>query len=434
MATTDHTLLITGGAGFIGTAASAGLADRFGRVVALDALIPQVHARQARPAALDPRVELVVGDVRDPGVWDGLLEGFRPDVVLHLAAETGTGQSLAESTLHTSTNVVGTSQMLDAFVRHQAIPGRLILASSRAVYGEGAWRRTDGTLPAATAPAAGDRGTVPVARSSVPAGGDTTTLATDTTDGTSGCANEPIFFPQGREVKTPATAATDRASGCANEPIFYPAQRTPAQLAAHQWDFPGAEPLPMRADTVAPHPASVYAVTKLTQEMLLATWASAYDTRLAVVRLQNVYGPGQSLSNPYTGIMSLFCRLARQGRTIPVYEDGAIRRDFILIDDVVDALLAVVDTPSSDGTIGETLDIGTGEHQTILRAAQEIAHLYGAPDPVVTGQYRLGDVRHAWADPSRTYEVLGWTARWTLAEGVKRLIDWIEAQGDVPAA
>jgi dTDP-L-rhamnose 4-epimerase len=348
---------VTGGAGFIGVALSAGLADRFGRVVALDSLLPQVHAAPVRPAGLDPRVDLVVGDVRDPAAWDALLEGFRPHTVIHLAAETGTGQSLRDSTLHTSANVVGMSQMLDAFTRHAAIPARLILASSRAVYGEGAWRRADGT-------------------------------------------------------------------------VFYPGQRRAADLDRGRWDFPEAEPLAMDARTVQPQPVSVYAVTKLAQEWLGRTWAAAFGAGFAVVRLQNVYGPGQSLSNPYTGIMSLFCRLARQGRAIPVYEDGVMRRDFVLIDDVAAALLAVVDRPAADGRV---LDIGSGEAQTILSAAQAIARHYGAPEPEITGQYRLGDVRHAWADPAAAREVLGFSARYRLADGVARLAEWIERQPDVPA-
>ncbi|MDR1214406.1 MAG: NAD-dependent epimerase/dehydratase family protein [Propionibacteriaceae bacterium] len=349
----QQTCLVTGGAGFIGVAASGGLARRFGSVVALDCLLPQVHNQPHRPADLDPAVRLVQGDVCDPEVWDGLLAEVRPDVVLHLAAETGTGQSLRQSTLHTAANVVGTSQMLDAFVRHDALPSRVILTSSRAVYGEGAWRSlSDGS-------------------------------------------------------------------------VFYPGQRKIDDLEAGRWDFPDAQPLPMSATTTTPQPVSVYAVTKLTQEHLLGVWAAAFGVDLAVLRLQNVYGPGQSLSNPYTGIMSLFCRLARSGQAIPLYEDGEIRRDFVLIDDVAQALLAVIDRPAANG---HTIDIGSGRIQTIRTAAEAIATHYGAPYPVVTGQYRLGDVRHAWADPTQASQLLNWRAGYDLDEGVARLAKWIESQ------
>ena len=357
MDTNPDVCLVTGGAGFIGTAIAAGLLKRYARVIALDSLLPQVHATGHRPAALDARVELVVGDVRDGAALDALITSDRPGTVIHLAAETGTGQSLTQATLHTSTNVVGTSQLMDSFTRTGLLPRRLILASSRAVYGEGAWM--------------------------------------------------------------------ERHSGT----VFYPGQRSLDQLEAYQWDFPGADALPMRADTTVPHPVSVYGVTKLAQEMLLTTWGLSFGVPVSIVRLQNVYGPGQSLSNPYTGIVSLFCRIARQGGTIPVFEDGDIRRDFVLIDDVAAAFMALIDHPEANGHI---LDIGSGESQTILQAAQLIAAYYKAPEPLITRQYRLGDVRHAWADSSQTERILDWQPKWKLADGITRLADWIEHQPDVP--
>lgn len=348
----DETVLVTGGAGFIGCAMSAGLADRYARVVALDSLHPQVHARAERPAALDPRVELVVGDVTDAGTWDPLLAGVRPDVVVHLAAETGTGQSLTHATRHASVNVVGTARMLDALVAHGALPRRVVLTSSRAVYGEGAWRTADGA-------------------------------------------------------------------------VVQPPQRTAASLASGVWDVPGATPLPMRADRVAPAPVSVYGSTKLAQEHLLTSWARALGVQSVVLRLQNVFGPGQSLTNPYTGIVSLFCRMARAGRSIPLYEDGEVRRDFVLVDDVARAVVAATHVPDPGP---EPIDVGSGEHQTIGRAAAIVAERYGAPAPHVTGQFREGDVRHAWADVERAAAALGWRADHDLADGIDRLVRWIETQ------
>jgi dTDP-L-rhamnose 4-epimerase len=351
------TVLVTGGAGFIGCALSEGLTGAFSRVVALDNLHPQIHATRRRPAALASGVELVVGDVTDAAAWDTLLPGLAPDVVIHLAAETGTGQSLVESSRHGSVNVVGTTQMMDALNRH-GLPRRIVLSSSRAVYGEGAWRRPDGSL-------------------------------------------------------------------------FYPPQRTSAMVADAAWDFPGGEPVAMDARVVQPAPVSVYAATKLAQEHLLRVWGNALGAEVAVVRLQNVYGPGQSLSNPYTGILSLFARMARAGKSIPLYEDGEVRRDFVLIDDVASAILAAA---TSDAVSPVALDIGSGEFQTIGTAASAIAAYYGAPAPHVTGQFREGDVRHAWADVTAAREVLGWTPRYTLADGVQRLCDWIEQQPEVPPA
>lgn len=347
------TCLVTGGAGFIGTAMSAGLLEQFGRVVAVDNLHPQIHPRHERPADLAAGVELVVGDVTDPEVWDAVVPDVRPDVVVHLAAETGTGQSLAESSRHARTNVVGTAQLFDALLRHAALPRRIVLSSSRAVYGEGAWRR-EGT-------------------------GD----------------------------------------------LFYPGQRTAEILERGQWDFPGAAPVAMSAATTVPSPVSVYGATKVAQENLLTAWAQSVHVEPVILRLQNVYGPGQSLINPYTGIMSLFCRLAKEGRSIPLYEDGQVRRDFVLIDDVARALVTAA-TVSFPGTL--PIDIGSGEHQTIARAAGLIAAHYGAPAPHVTGQYRQGDVRHAWADVTRAGTALGWSTRFSLEEGVARLAIWIDTR------
>ena len=352
------TVLVTGGAGFIGCAISASLADAFDRVVVVDSLHPQIHATGERPAELDARAELIVADVAEAQTWDTVLAQHSPDVVIHLAAETGTGQSLEESTRHTHVNVVGTSQLLDGLNRHGKLPRRIVLSSSRAVYGEGAWSDSDGKP-------------------------------------------------------------------------FYPGQRTSATLDQAQWDFPAATPLPMKASATFPAPVSVYGATKLAQEHVLQAWAKSYGVETVILRLQNVYGPGQSLINPYTGIMSLFCRMAMGGKSIPLYEDGEVRRDFILIDDVASAIVAGAVSPTVQG---EPMDIGSGEFQTIGTAAKLIAAHYNAPEPHVTGQYRQGDVRHAWADISAAKDVLGWTPQYNLAQGIDRLANWIDAQPDVQPA
>lgn len=350
----DDVCLVTGGAGFIGCALSGALADTGGRVVALDDLHPQVHATRERPTDLDGRVELVVGDVTSAAVWDDLLADLRPSLVVHLAAETGTAQSLTESTRHASTNVVGTTTMLDALARHDARPDRVVLVSSRAVYGEGAWEDE-----------------------------------------------------AGQAVR--------------------PGQRTHAMLAAGQWDFPGLTPLPAGDPRVAPAPTSVYGATKLAQEHVLRAWCLAMGVEPVVLRLQNVYGPGQSLTNPYTGIVSLFVQLARAGESIPVYEDGLIVRDFVFIDDVARAVLAAARVPGAEGRL-PAVDIGAGVATTVLDLARAIAEHHGAPEPTVTGQFRDGDVRAAWALVDAAEQVLGWQPRVTLAEGVARLSDWVAAR------
>lgn len=351
-------VLISGGAGFIGSALSHRLVEAGYDVAVMDVLHPQVHAG-GRPIELPPAVRLFTGDVTHAPDWDAVLRLFRPSQVVHLAAETGTAQSLSEATRHGSVNVVGTTQLLDALSRSGIVPEQLVLASSRAVYGEGAWQ--------------------------------------------------------------------------SGERIFYPKPRSHAQLLAGVWDPQGptgeqAVPLPSRADRTEPRPTNVYAATKLAQEHLLAAWTAAHDTNLSVLRLQNVYGPGQSLTNSYTGIVALFARLARQGLALEVYEDGRIVRDFVYIDAVVDALFAAVQGPA---TQPRCLDIGSGNATTIHELANKIAAMCGAPEPVVVPKFRDGDVRAASCDIEPAQTELGWRPKATLDEGLGALLDWIGGQPEV---
>jgi dTDP-L-rhamnose 4-epimerase len=349
------TVLITGGAGFIGRALAHRLVDAGYEVAVMDVLHPQVHAHRRR-VDLPASVTLFTGDVTHAPDWDAVLRLFSPCQVVHLAAETGTGQSLTEATRHGSVNVVGTTQLLDALTRCGLVPDQFVLASSRAVYGEGAWR--------------------------------------------------------------------------CGETTFYPPPRSHAQLAAGTWDPQGpsgqsAVPLPSSAGRTEPRPTNVYAATKLAQEHLFAAWTAAHDTGLSVLRLQNVYGPGQSLTNSYTGIVSLFAQLAREQRQLEVYEDGRILRDFIFIDDVADALTAAVHSPA---TTPRCLDIGSGVATTIHALACKIAGLCDAPEPAIVAKFRDGDVRAASCDIAPTKRELGWHPNWMLDDGLAALLAWIGRQ------
>lgn len=345
-------VLVTGGAGFIGTTLARAVASRAQRWVVLDNLHPQVHPEGSTPD-LPEGVELVRADVTDAAEVDRVVANVRPDLVVHLAAETGTAQSLGESTRHGMVNVVGTTTVLDALTRAEHVPGHLVLTSSRAVYGEGEWRRADGST-------------------------------------------------------------------------FYPGLRTHAQLAEGRWDHDGSA-LPHDAGATVPAPVSIYGATKLAQEHLLSAWAGSHDTALSVLRLQNVYGPLQSLTNPYTGIVSFFSQLAREGRSIPLYEDGDITRDFVFIDDVVSALTAAIDHPPSGEGGVRLADVGSGRATTIRELAETIAAYHSAPEPHVTGQFRDGDVRHASCAPSGLSE-LDWAPAWSLEDGVAALQRWIAEQ------
>ena len=345
------TCLMTGGAGFIGCALSAWLAKEFDRVVVVDNLHPQIHARPQRPVTLDSKCEIINGDITAFSVWETVLNQCSPDIVVHLAAETGTGQSLSEATRHGQTNVVGMTAMLDAMFRHRVLPKRIVLASSRAVYGEGAWLSTHGHL-------------------------------------------------------------------------YYPGQRGSAQLARGAWDFDGV-PLAMDARKVKPAPVSVYGATKLAQENILSAWANAVGCEYVVLRLQNVFGPGQSLINSYTGIVSLFCQIARRKEVIPLYEDGLVRRDFVLIDDVASAFIRAI---TAKNISGEIFDIGSGFVTTLRQLGDAIAEIYRAPQPRITGKFRFGDVRHAFTDTSFAQSQLDWRPQVDLRAGLISLTRWIEAQ------
>ena len=346
-------VLVTGGAGFIGSALSQKLAEKADRWVVFDSMHPQVHVTAERPQELHPAAELIVGDVTDPDAWDSLLSDVRPDVVIHLAAETGTAQSLDEASRHSRANVVGTTEMTDAFGRAGHLPAHVLLSSSRAVYGEGDWRGKSGE-------------------------------------------------------------------------IFQPGQRSHAQLEAGEWDFPGAIALPSTARSTVPAPTSVYGATKLAQENILKAWGGSRGVPITILRLQNVYGPGQSLINSYTGIVSLFSQWAREGKTIPLYEDGKIVRDFVFIEDVADAFVAAIEAgPAFDRP---TLDIGTGVASTIEDMAVAIADFYEAPTPVVNGKFRDGDVRSASCSIDASLAELNWVPKWNLTSGVAALQDWIAEQ------
>ncbi|BBX33061.1 NAD dependent epimerase/dehydratase family protein [Mycolicibacterium mageritense DSM 44476 = CIP 104973] len=353
----SRSVLISGGAGFIGAALSRRLVEAGYDVAVMDVFLPQVHAG-GQMFKLSPAVRLFTGDVTHAPDWDAVLGLFRPDQVIHLAAETGTAQSLSQATRHGAVNVVGTTQLLDALSRAGLVPEQIVVASSRAVYGEGAWQSGSQT--------------------------------------------------------------------------FYPRPRSHAQLVAGIWDPQGptgdpAVPLPSRADQTEARPTNVYGATKLAQENLLTAWTSAHDTGLSILRLQNAYGPGQSLSNPYTGVVPFFARLSRELRASEVYEDGRIVRDLVYIDDVIDALFAAVVKPAAES---RCVDIGSGHGITVHELAQKIAAVFDAPEPVVVGKFRDGDVRAASCDIGLAQRELDWRPKWNLDDGLRSLLDWIGSQSE----
>lgn len=348
----NECVLVTGGAGFIGSALSHQLSGHALPLVAFDNLHPQIHPTANRPADLSPEAVLFRGNICVRDDWERLLMEHRPVLVVHLAAETGTGQSLTESMRHAEVNVVGTAQMLDAFSRHSIKPLRIVFSSSRAVYGEGAWRRVDGA-------------------------------------------------------------------------VIYPGQRDARMLARGEWDFPDAVAIPFDATETWPHPTSIYGATKLAQEHMLVSWCHSFEVEYSILRLQNVYGPGQSLNNHYTGIVPLFSRLAKAGKSIPLYEDGAMLRDFVYIEDVAAAIRLAL---SSSDSVGQIFDIGSGQSISISELAGFISQHYEAPQPHICGLFRNGDVRHAACRPNDAIRRLNWTPQTRAADGIPKLCDWIDTK------
>ena len=351
-------VLVTGGAGFIGRGLVRRLVDEGGDVTVLDALVPSVHGEGAEPLPEVEGARFVRGDVRDPDAWKEALEDGA-DLVYHLAAETGTGESMYRARHYVDVNVGGTALLCDLMASGAARPRRVVLASSRAVYGEGPY--------------------------------------------------------------------TCRACG-----VVYPGTRSAHALSRGVWDVlcpicsGPVEPHPAGADTRL-DPASVYALTKRDQEELLALLLPARGVEGVTLRLQNVYGPGQSLANPYTGILSIFSVRLLDGEPIAVFEDGCESRDFVFVDDVVDAFVRAGDAPLEGGRA--TVDVGSGRRTTVQDAALWLAGLYGADPGLVrvTGEYRVGDVRHALADRAALTGVLGAGDPTPLGEGLEALTAWVRS-------
>jgi dTDP-L-rhamnose 4-epimerase len=355
-------VLITGGAGFIGCHLAAALLEGGHDVTVLDCLVPQVHPSGRPPPELPGRVRFLRGDVRDPEALTAALTP-PPQLVYHLAAETGTGQSMYEIVRYVDANLVGTARLLEEVARVGKHP-RVVLASSRAVYGEG------GGL-------------------------------------------------------------------CSCDPLVPLATRSHADLAAGRWEPRCArcgQPAEGEAtpEHLPPTPSSIYGVTKLAQEELLRVAASAGQLLGWSLRLQNVYGPGQALHNPYTGLLAAFFGRLVRGEACELYEDGEMTRDLVFVTDVVEALLAAGERTPPEGH--EVVNVGSGRPITIRELEATMRDLLGGTTPPVErGTFRAGDVRHAWAAVHRARGLLDWRPRTGLREGLAIYVDWARQVGAPPA-
>lgn len=354
-------ILITGGAGFIGSHLSPTLLAEGHEVRILDTLSPQIHGHVPENTGwltTTPNLEFMRGSVTNRKDLTRAINGM--DAIVHLASETGTGQSMYEISRYCQENVQGTAELCEVLA---TVPGhtvrRVLLSSSRSVYGEGAYLR-----------------------------------------------------PSDRQRMTPEARTADALKERQWEPVC-PQTGELLTLATTRED-----------DRTAP--SSIYAATKLMQEDLLRITCDSTGIGFGILRLQNVYGEGQSLKNPYTGILSIFSTRIRRGLELPIFEDGLESRDFVHVSDVAAAFSAALSRPEAPNQV---INVGYGTPTSVIEVAESLSRAFGAtPDTRVTSQYRLGDIRHNAADTTRLREVLGLTPTVSLQEGLNRFATWVQTQ------
>jgi dTDP-L-rhamnose 4-epimerase len=353
-------VLISGGAGFIGCNLAVALASRKYRVTVLDNFSAQIHGDSTVIFPAELEIQILKGDVRSREDW--LRSLVNQDVVVHFAAETGTGQSMYRIERYMGVNVLGTANLLELLANEPHSVKKILVASSRAIYGEGKYH----------------------------------------------CDEHGSIYPSSR-------AEADMLSG--DFAVKCPACKRDVAL------------LPTDEGSRI-HPSSVYGISKQTQEQLFMTVAQSLRIPSVALRYQNVYGPGQSLLNPYTGILSIFSTRIRNGAPLSIFEDGNESRDFIYIDDVVEATRMAIESDAADY---EVFNVGTGTRTDVLSVARRLCSALGGRSAIeVSGKFRVGDIRHNFADVSKIQARLGFFPKVQFEEGIRRFAAWVTAQ-PVPA-
>lgn len=353
-------ILITGGAGFIGSNLSLKLIEKGHTVTVLDNLSPQIHGdnpKETSPLFLSikDKVNFIEGSVTSPQDWEKALKD--QEVIVHFAAETGTGQSMYEVQKYVDVNISGTSLMLDLLVNGNHKVKKVVVASSRSIYGEGKY--------------------------------------------------------------------ISKELGA-----VYPKHRTAEEMDKGNFEpvYPGASQLQLVAtdEDSKIHPSSVYGITKQNQEQMVLTVCPTIGIAAVAFRYQNVYGPGQSLKNPYTGILSIFSTQIKNGNSINIFEDGKESRDFVYIDDVVAATILGIEKKEADNQV---FNVGTGVATDVITVAESLSRNYNIEVPItISGNYRLGDIRHNFADLNKITSVLGFQPKFTFQQGLKNFTDWVNTQ------
>lgn len=354
-------VLVSGGAGFIGSHVALRLVEKGYEVTVIDNLLEQIHGidpDKASPlyCSIKNKVRFIKGDVCNKELLEQALEDA--DYVIHFAAETGTGQSMYEIKRYIDVNIGGTALLLDILSNTKNHVKRVVVAESRAIYGEGKY-----------------------------------------------------YCEKCGEV--------------------YPAERKDADMAKGDFECRcpkcggRVEPMATTEDS-AIHPSSVYGIGKQVQGQLVHLVCKNVGIESVSFRYQNVYGPGQSLTNPYTGILSIFSTRIKNHKEINIFEDGRESRDFVYIDDAVDATIAGMEVPEANCHV---FNVGTGIATDVLTVAQTLNKHYGIEVPLkVTGNYRLGDIRHNFADITLAKQILGFVPKITFDEGIKHFTDWVNQQ------
>lgn len=353
-------ILVTGGAGFIGSNLALKLISKGYNITVLDNLSEQIHGlipenHSPLYRSIMGKVNFIKGNVTSKDDWRKAITN--QDVIVHYAAETGTGQSMYEIEKYVNVNINGTAIGLDILANEQHHIKKFVIASSRSIYGEGK------------------------------------------------------YFS--KELG-----------------LVYPKHRTSANMDKGNFEVNviGSSKLDLMAtdEESKIHPSSVYGITKYNQEQMIMTVCPTIGIEPVAFRYQNVYGPGQSLKNPYTGILSIFSTQIKNKNHINIFEDGRESRDFVFVDDVVDATILGIEKKEANNDI---FNVGTGIPIDVITVAKSLIKNYGIDVPItISGNYRLGDIRHNYADLTKIKNKLGFEPKFSFEQGLKLFTNWVNQQ------
>ena len=351
-------ILITGGAGFIGSRLCEKLYDKGYNITILDNLSEQIHGTEESSLfkKIKGKCTFIKGDVRNKEDWKIAIKG--QEIIVHLAAETGTGQSMYEVEKYNAVNIMGTAYLLEILANSPHSVKKMIIASSRAIYGEGKYN-------------------------------------------------------------------------CEIHGTQYPLQRKAKDMEKREFT-PKCNVCDLELNLLATdekskiHPSSIYGINKQQQEQMVMLMGESVGIPSVAFRYQNVYGPGQSLSNPYTGILSIFSTRILNGNNLDIYEDGLESRDFVFIDDVVDATILGIEKEQANG---EVFNVGSGVATTVIEVAESLKKFFDSNISIyISGKYRLGDIRHNYADLKKAKNLLGFTPKYNFQEGISEFVNWVKTQ------